>query len=337
LVIDPGPSVRHKAGIAMTPQLTSMLNNFVAAAGRNQSRSEILKNFLRMVIHRGGMSKAGSILVWEKSDKPEGRLRLFNDNEFLYAEGFLDKNKYPKTVFETTEGMAGDAFSSGRMQYSNSIPSDDRFVGDVEPIQSMICVPIILPARSRPFGVVSFHNPPSMPGFDEQSRETVELTVCILALALALGGAWQKRIFIVHGRDTQALEKLQLILAQRGVQSVSLSDEPGTGKLLLQQLEEIVSECCAGFILLTPDDEGRLRSEEKWNPRARQNVVFEGGLLSALYRDRSRVCFLKTDAMELPSDLHGIKYEDFDKKNPQIARIEAILTEWGVSWTKPPH
>lgn len=290
----------------MTPQLTSMLNNFVAAAGRNQSRPEILKNFLRMVIHRGGMSKAGSILVWEKTDRPEGTLRLFNDDEFLYDEGFLDKNKYPKTVFGPTEGMAGDAFSSGRVQYSDDVGADPRFVGEGEPIKSMICVPIILPARTRPFGVVSFHNPPSMPSFDEPTRNTIELAVSILSLALALGGAWQKRIFIVHGRDTDALTHLQLILTQRGVQSVTLSDEPGTGMLLLQQLEEIVSECCAGFILLTPDDEGRLRSEEKWNPRARQNVVFEGGLLSALYRDRGRVCFLKTETMELPSDLHGI-------------------------------
>ncbi|MBA3915539.1 MAG: nucleotide-binding protein [Acidobacteriales bacterium] len=320
----------------MVKSLTvSMLNSFIAAAGRHQSRSDMLKHFLRMVIFRGGMAHSGSILVWEKAEEPEGALRLFNDGDFLFKEGFLDRDKYPKSKFAPWEGLAGEAFTSGRARYNNDVTSDPNYINRGEPIKSMVCVPIILPSRSRPFGVASFHNPESEPGFDEEARDTIELAVSILSLALALGGAWQKQIFLVHGRDTEALTKLQLILERRAVRSISLSDEPGTGELLLQKLEEIVAECSAGFVLLTPDDEGRLRSSDSWKLRARQNVVFEGGLLSAMFRDRSRVCFLKTGEIELPSDLHGVKYEQFDPKQPNEGRIERILTEWGVTWARP--
>jgi predicted nucleotide-binding protein len=145
-------------------------------------------------------------------------------------------------------------------------------------------------------------------------------------------------VFIVHGRDTLALTRLQLILVERGIRPKVLAEQPGRGKELLEELEDLLADCCAGFVLLTPDDEGRYASDPPpHKPRARQNVIFEGGWLMGLFRQHDRICFLKTDdTLELPSDLGALKTEPFDPRNPNVARIEAILTSWSVNWSPPP-
>src|SRR5262249_32376296 len=74
-------------------------------------------------------------------------------------------------------------------------------------------------------------------------------------------------------------------------------------------------EQCAGVgfavVLLTRDDEGRIKGESVLRPRARQNVILElGYFLGRLGRDH--VCALMTDGVEEPSDLSGVIYVPFD-------------------------
>lgn len=322
----------------MTNLPASMLNNFLRCA-RVQSQSEILKSFLRLLVFTGDMSESGSILVWQSMD---GKLHLFNDQDFLFEEGFLDKNKQWKLVFDTWEGLAGLTYTSRTIQYSNDVSKTKAYVSDkqpnneVEPIKSMVCLPIVLPGKTRPFGVTSFHNGPSGSSFDEEARICMEVAVNALSFALATAeGLRSKRVFIVHGRDTSALDKLQLILVQRGIEPVILGQQARTGGEILQKLDEIIGDCCAGFVLLSPDDEGRLRSESELKPRARQNVIFEAGWLTALFRVQRKICFLTTAHMETPSDLLGVLSQEFDVKNPNVTAIESILTEWHIDWTRP--
>ena len=317
----------------------TMLNGFLNGA-RTQSQSEILQWFLRMIVlgkDRDGadLCESGSILVY----RPDGKLHLFNDGDFLFEEGFLDKNKFKKTVFATYEGMAGRAFSQKAIQYSSDVKRAPGFVNEGEPIKSMFCAPIILPSRrGRPFGVASFHNGPGAPEFSTETRTAMEFAVNSLSFALDLAARMPTNsVFIVHGRNTLALKSLELVLVQRGISPKVLAEQSGRGKELLQELEELLADCCAGFVLLTPDDEGRFVSDPPpHKPRARQNVIFEGGWLTGLFRQHDRICFLKTDpTLELPSDILGVKCEDFNPEHPDVARIEAILNAWGVNWNPP--
>jgi predicted nucleotide-binding protein len=166
----------------------------------------------------------------------------------------------------------------------------------------------------------------------------MEFAVNNLSFALDLAARMPTNsVFIVHGRNTLALKSLELVLVQRGIHPKVLAEQPGRGKELLQELEEQLADCCAGFVLLTPDDEGRFVSDPPpHKPRARQNVIFEGGWLTGLFRQHDRICFLNTDpSLELPSDLGGLKCEPFDPDRPDVARIEAILNGWSVNWTPP--
>ena len=65
--------------------------------------------------------------------------------------------------------------------------------------------------------------------------------------------------------------------------------------------------------LLTPDDIGSLAGEEQsLKPRARQNVIFELGYFTGKL-DRGRVCALKGENVEIPSDYDGVLYIPLDE------------------------
>ncbi len=315
----------------------SMLNGFLNGA-RTQSQSEILQWFLRMIVlgkdHDGAdLCQSGSVLVY----RSDGKLHLFNDGNFLFDEKLLDGNKFKKTIFATHEGMAGRAFSQKTIQYSEDVKGDPGFVNEGEPIKTMLCAPIILPSqRGRPFGVASFHNGPDVPGFSREIRTAMQFAVNTLSFALDLAARMPtNNIFIVHGRDTAALNSLKLLLVERGVNPTILGEQSASGAEMLKQMEDLLAECYAGFVLLTPDDEGRLIKDPlPHNPRARQNVIFEGGWLSALFRRDQRICFLRTGTLELPSDILGVRCEDFNPADPDVFRIEKLLTTWGISWSR---
>lgn len=324
------------------------LNGFMNLA-RENSQSDILKWFLRKIVlgkDRGGadLCESGSVMVYRPADD---KLQVFNDDEFLFTEGFLDKNKFKKMVFNRDEGMAGEAFSSRHIVYDDNVKVGGSFVDEGEPIKTMLCAPIKLPSRrgekARPFGVVSFHNGPDAGEFAPETQTAMQVAVNCLGFALDLAARmpWNS-VFIVHGRNTLARAQLELILKDRGVTPKILAKQPAAGaQLILPQLEQLLADCCAGFVLLTPDDEGRLTfgvtpPPPNHKPRARQNVIFEGGWLVGLFRQHERICFLLTDpSLEMPSDLQGLRWLYFDPEKPNEKDIEDVLREWGINFERP--
>ena len=217
------------ADLALT---MSVLNNFMNGA-RTQSQSDILKWFLRMVIlgkDREGadLCESGSVMVY----RPDRKLHVFNDDNFLFEEGLLEKGKFSKMQFDPVEGMAGRAYSLRTIQYSRDVKANPSFVSQGEPIRCMFCAPVILPSRPKwPFGVASFHNGPNSPEFDRQTRVAMELAVNSLSFALDSAARMPSdSVFIVHGRDTDALEALEKILLKRGIRPRILADQPGRGR-----------------------------------------------------------------------------------------------------------
>ena len=67
------------------------------------------------------------------------------------------------------------------------------------------------------------------------------------------------------------------------------------------------------YILLTADDNGNVKTSNKMNPRARQNVILELGFFIAKLGE-DRVCPLYEKGVELPSDMSGILYTEIDEK-----------------------
>jgi predicted nucleotide-binding protein len=97
-----------------------------------------------------------------------------------------------------------------------------------------------------------------------------------------------KKVFLVHGRDTGALESVEAFLRKLSLAVTILKDEPNKGQTIIEKVE---SNADVGFavVLLTGDDEGRQRRvADTLLPRARQNAIFElGYFIGLLGRSRS--------------------------------------------------
>lgn len=123
----------------------------------------------------------------------------------------------------------------------------------------------------------------------------------------------ETKIFIVHGHDTEAREQLELILHRLKLTPFVLQNSSGNGLTIIEALEvHIKNGTEFGIVLMTPDDKGYPEGKEtEVQPRARQNVVLEMGmLLSSL--GRSNVAILKKGHLEPPSDVNGILYYGFN-------------------------
>ncbi|MFN0051392.1 MAG: TIR domain-containing protein [Planctomycetales bacterium] len=72
----------------------------------------------------------------------------------------------------------------------------------------------------------------------------------------------------------------------------------------------------------------RRGSDDELQPCARQNVIFEAGYLVAQFRGQGRVCFLLKKPMEMPSDLTGLLYEQFESIQSSRDRINRVLAGW---------
>ncbi|MCY4386687.1 MAG: nucleotide-binding protein [Desulfurellaceae bacterium] len=120
-----------------------------------------------------------------------------------------------------------------------------------------------------------------------------------------------KEVFVIHGRDNEAKETAARFLEKLGLTPVILHEQPNQGRTIIEKFEQHAQ---VGFAvaLLTPDDMGALKNDEKnLKPRARQNVVFElGYFLGRL--GRKRVCALTKGNVEIPSDYDGVVYIPLD-------------------------
>jgi predicted nucleotide-binding protein len=121
-----------------------------------------------------------------------------------------------------------------------------------------------------------------------------------------------KRVFVVHGHDGEARETVARFLSKVELEPVILHEQPNRGRTIIEKVE---ANADVGFavILLTPDDVGRSAkaSAAALEPRARQNVLLELGYFMAKL-GRENVCALKRGAVEIPTDIFGVVWTEFD-------------------------
>lgn len=126
-----------------------------------------------------------------------------------------------------------------------------------------------------------------------------------------------KKVFVVHGHDDVAREQLELVLHKLGLDPFVLANTGGGGLTIIEALEQEIgpkqSQARFGIVLMTPDDMGYSKKdgEAAIQPRARQNVVLEMGMLISAV-GRPNVAILKKGHLEAPSDAQGILYLGFN-------------------------
>lgn len=119
-----------------------------------------------------------------------------------------------------------------------------------------------------------------------------------------------KKVFIVHGRDDAKKYEISGFLYEQGLEPIILHEQVNNGQTIIEKIEKNSDVACA-IILLTPDDEGRLRdSDSSLKTRARQNVIFEAGFfMGKLGRNRT---IMLSGVEEKMSDIDGIVYIDIN-------------------------
>lgn len=119
------------------------------------------------------------------------------------------------------------------------------------------------------------------------------------------------KVFVVYGHDETARNQLQRLLEELNLEPIFLDNQPTGGRTVIEQLMEYIPRANFGIVLMTPDDIGYPKNkQDQKQPRARQNVVLELGMLLVKF-DRSRTAILLKNVdppIEKPSDINGILY-----------------------------
>ncbi len=142
-------------------------------------------------------------------------------------------------------------------------------------------------------------------------------------------GKVTKKVFVVHGHNEVVLSRVARFVEKIGLEPIILFEQANKGKTLIEKLE-YYSDVFFAVVLLTPDDVGKsLDPNDSLVPRARQNVIFELGFFIGVL-GRSNVAILYDEAVELPSDYHGVVYTKIDKDGAWQLYLAKELKEAGL-------
>ena len=343
------------------------LHDFVCMA-RNRKAALVIRYFLEIIIKRSPLCETGAILVLAAdqngSSKEMNTLLVWRDDDDVNSLEEL-RNRKENRQLPINDGIAAMAFRKRAPEYAPLAEKHHSFKFSTDPtgkeklttdIGPIYCVPIILSdSGGEPFGVAAFQNTKKSientkicaeentkqtyaAEFTYEDRLKMQLAVKTLEAMLLCSPRKlvdYKQVFIVHGKNEGIREELVKFLKEKGIGSVVIQAKARTGGDLLSTIEDQINSCMAGFILLTPDDEGRLyKYGEQPKMRPRQNVIFEAGFLTALFRKTRRVCFVKEGDLEIPSDLNGMLMETYTG-NLDEKRIKNMLVLWGMLPEEP--
>lgn len=145
----------------------------------------------------------------------------------------------------------------------------------------------------------------------------------------------RSKVFIIHGHDDGAKNEVARFVEKLGLEAVILHEQVNSGDTIIEKLEKYTD---VGFaiVLYTSCDIGGVKTEpDKLKPRARQNVIFEHGLLIGKI-GRANVIALVKEEVEIPNDVSGVVYETMDSKGAwkfQLAK-EIKASDYGIDMNK---
>ena len=137
-------------------------------------------------------------------------------------------------------------------------------------------------------------------------------------------------VFIVHGHDNEAKEKVARFVEKLNIEVIILDEQSSKGRTIIEKFEAHANEVRFAIVLLTSDDIGSLAGETtEPKPRARQNVILElGYFMGKLGRERVRVLY--EEGVELPSDIHGIVYVPMDSSDGWQLKLAKEMNHAGL-------
>jgi hypothetical protein len=127
------------------------------------------------------------------------------------------------------------------------------------------------------------------------------------------GAVHSEKVFVVHGHDEAVLHEVSRFLEKLKLKPIVLREQPNRGKTIIEKFEAN-SDVGFAVVLMTKDDMGASIDDaesERYQPRARQNVILELGYFIGHLR-RDRVCVLKEKGIEEPSDIFGVVYHEIN-------------------------
>lgn len=122
-----------------------------------------------------------------------------------------------------------------------------------------------------------------------------------------------RKIFIVHGHAGEMKEKVARIIEKLKFEPVILSEQPNSGKTLIEKLERY-SDVRFVIVIYSPDD-----SMSDGELRGRQNVVFEHGLFIGKLGRQNVMC-VREESVVLPGDIKGIVYTSSNAFQEEVVK-----------------
>ena len=120
------------------------------------------------------------------------------------------------------------------------------------------------------------------------------------------------KVFIVHGHDDGAKETVARFVDKLGFKAVILHEQVDSGATIIEKLGKHTDVGFAIVLYTECDIGGVIKSNpEDLKPRARQNVIFEHGLLIGKI-GRANVVALVKGNVEIPNDISGVVYKSMD-------------------------
>lgn len=141
----------------------------------------------------------------------------------------------------------------------------------------------------------------------EKKLEHEQPTKLVAQIAPNENHAKNRKVFIVHGHDDDAIKDVKLLLHELDIKPIVLREQPDGSNTIIEKIEKYTDVTFA-VVLYTPCDEGYPKEQKSQKRfRARQNVVFEHGYLMGKI-GRSHVCPLVKGDVETPGDISGVVY-----------------------------
>jgi predicted nucleotide-binding protein len=127
-----------------------------------------------------------------------------------------------------------------------------------------------------------------------------------------LGAGRPSRVLLIHGHSDDRIALKQWLERENLADAIVMAQEFTAGQTLPEKFEELASAADAAIALATPDDLAVVGStSEVARKRARQNVWVEVGWFWGRL-GRNRVLLLVRGELEIPSDLDGIEYYQYE-------------------------
>lgn len=160
-----------------------------------------------------------------------------------------------------------------------------------------------------------------------------------------------RKVFVVHGRNAELRNAMFWFLRSLDLSPIEWSQaisSTGSGSPYIGQvLDAAFEEAQAIVVLMTPDDEAKLRDlflkpsdnqyERELTPQARPNVLFEAGL--AMGRNPNRTILVEVGSLRPFSDIggrHTVRLDNSPEKRRDLAtrlrKAGCQLNDEGTDW-----